>query len=236
MVRRMLLALCAGALPFPGLALSPDDAVALVRATLENSGRAGTEVIAPTRPLPDCAGRLSVEPVGASASTVTLRCDMPAWQRALRLRGAETAIRRADTTTTESSTILAVVLARPLARDTLLTAADLTLAPVPALGPESIFVRTQDLLGRRLSRALGAGKPILARHLHPDWQVLKDMPVTILTELDGIRVAMAGQARADAAMGEPVEVVNLSSGKTVVARVVGRDIVQVALKPFAGQP
>lgn len=237
MVRRLLLALCAAALPLPGLALPPEDAVALARAALDKAGRAGAEVIAPTRPLPDCAGRLSAEPGGASALTVMLRCDAPVWQRALRLRGAEAApVRQDDAAGARAPTLLAAVLVRPLARDAVITAADLTLAPVPALGPETLFTRPEDLVGRRLARALGPDRPVLARHLHPDWQVLKGLPVTILTEAGGIRVAMAGRAEADGAIGDPVAVTNLSSGKVLTARVIGQDIVQVGLKPAPGQP
>jgi flagella basal body P-ring formation protein FlgA len=136
----------------------------------------------------------------------------------------------------QAQTATAIVLTRPLARGAIITVDDVSVASVSALGPDTLFAKPEDVVGRRLARALGPDRPLSARHLQPDWQVFSGLPVTILTETGGIRVAMAGRAKADAELGAPVEVENLSSGKSVVARVIGKDIVQVTLKPFVESP
>ncbi len=218
-------------------ALAPDDAVAIASAALQRAGVTGASPVAPSRALPPCDGEVTAGPRQGRWSTVELTCDSPRWTRALRTRAADDpAPRNTSTREPAASDATALALTRPLARGEMITKADLVAVPMPDRAPDQVFADPADLIGRRLRQSLAPGRAILARHLAPDWIVLAEGPVTILTRTGGIEVAMQGRAQDNAAMGEIVSVTNLSSGRTIMARVIGADLVGVALKPSEKEP
>ncbi|NBR90935.1 MAG: flagella basal body P-ring formation protein FlgA [Rhodobacteraceae bacterium] len=83
-------------------------------------------------------------------------------------------------------------------------------------------------IGRRLRGNLGAGQPLLARHLEFDYAVTQGMSVTITNEIRGIRIETAGQSLDSGQLGEPVRVANRSSGRILRAIVSGPNKVTLA--------
>lgn len=190
----------------------------LVTAALEQAG-AGGDVTSPLRPYPPCTGSLTVAPRGGDWATAEITCTAPRWARALRT-GAKT---DAGPTTAphETAPAMVVALKRSLPRGATLTAADLVLAPATGLGPDDIFLDPAELSGRRLKSAVGAGKPVLTRHVEPRWLVEPGAPLVLVATAGGLQVSAPAEARDAGLMGDVVRVINLSSGREVRAIVTG---------------
>ena len=92
------------------------------------------------------------------------------------------------------------------------------------------FFDPADLVGRRMKSSLTAQKPVLARHLHPDWMVEEGNEVLIVSAAGGISVDMLGFSLENGQIGDWVSVENASSGKTVRAKIIGEKKVAVLAK------
>ncbi|ULB09816.1 flagellar basal body P-ring formation chaperone FlgA [Cereibacter azotoformans] len=220
-MRAILLVACLAA---PAVAeadgLSGPETAALVAAAMRDAGIAGAPP-APLRSLPPCRHAPHVEPLNGSWTTAELRCEDPVWKRALRTKAHATApARAAGAPRPEAGE---VTLARPVARGSALAAEDLA----PGDGSAEQKRWQQALIGRRLKVALAPGQPILPRHLEPDWLVTRGGPVALRVAVGPIEVLTAGEALADAALGDLVEVRNLSSGAILRATVTARNMAEL---------
>lgn len=195
----------------------------LVRAALE---RAGVEVAVtdPIRPYPACDGIPMVAPQDGSWTNAQITCDAPRWQRLLRT-GAGPVPRITLTPDEPSPGPMVLVLRRSLQRGEMVTAADVESVAAEALSPDQSFTDPGDVVGRRLKLSLGAGKPILARHLEPLWLVQSGAQVVLVAQAGGLVVSAPAEARDAGRSGDVVRVVNLSSGREVKAIVTGPNIV-----------
>ena len=119
------------------------------------------------------------------------------------------------------------MLAESLPRGTILEAAHLREAPIGTRTSGDLIVSLETAIGRRLKSNLGAGQPLLARHLDHDWQVTDGGPVTIVTILGGIRIEAAGVALEPGQLGQDIRVTNAGSGEVVHVTVTGRNKVMV---------
>lgn len=239
MVRAHLIAGLALVLTQPVWAggLMPAVAADLARDALTKAGLAGADPVPPSRPLPACDTAVTVEPPAPAATRVTLRCATPPWSRSLRLRGGTGAApARLPAETAPQATASVLGLRRAMNRGEVITEADLIRLDAPTSGAETTFALPGDVVGRRLTRAIAPDRPLLARHLDPAVLVEKDQPVVIQSAGRGLQVSMRGQSLGPGAAGDLIEVLNLSSGRTVTARVIGRDTVEVALKFFPQEP
>ncbi|MFT4518788.1 MAG: flagella basal body P-ring formation protein FlgA [Halioglobus sp.] len=108
------------------------------------------------------------------------------------------------------------VLVRPLARNTLITQADITMInqPINSSANGVIFDPLQ-IIGMELTRQLDAGSTIRLNHLRRPKVIKRGQHVTLVTGLNGLEVRIQGKALGDAASGERVSVTNLSSGKQI---------------------
>jgi flagella basal body P-ring formation protein FlgA len=190
----------------------------LVAAAMRDAGIEAAPA-APTRPYPACAGALSVSPRTADWATAEVTCSAPRWSRALRTGARQdgTAAEPAP----EAPPAMAVTLKRSLSKGAVITPDDLALAPVAGLGPDDIFLDPAELAGRRLKAAVGAGKPLLTRHVEPRWLVEPGAPLILVASAGGLQVSAPAEAREAGLMGDVVRVVNLSSGREVKAIVTG---------------
>lgn len=216
-----------------------NQAVLLATKALHAAGIFNASPIAPSRPLPDCDGAIAAAPRQGKWSTITLRCDSPRWTRALRTRTTASASTARLKTIPEQPTALArqaLVLTHSLGKGDVIGPGDVTLIPVSDQTADQVFTDPARLIGRRLKQAISPGKPISPRHLETNWLVEKGAPVTIMTQTGGISVSTQGRALENAAFGDLVPVVALSSGRTLAARVVDTDIVSIRLKPFKKTP
>jgi flagella basal body P-ring formation protein FlgA len=114
-----------------------------------------------------------------------------------------------------------VILNRSLPKGAIVTDADLTMAQIAGLSPDQTFRSINDVAGRRLKSALGAGKPVLQRHVEPLWLVEIGAPVVLIASAGGLEVSAPAEAIEPGGMGDLVRVLNLASGREVKAVVTG---------------
>ncbi|MCF8484266.1 MAG: flagellar basal body P-ring formation chaperone FlgA [Rhodobacteraceae bacterium] len=217
-----------------------EQAVAIATKALREAGITGATPIAPSHPLPACNGPILASPRQGTWATIVLNCDGPQWTRSLRTRAGSQAplTASADRVPAKPNDTArqAIALIRTLGKGEVIGPKDIALIPVSDQTPEQVFSAPDDLIGRRLKQAMAPGKVISPRHLEPDWMVEKDGPVLIVSQAGGISLSVKGRALESAAFGELVSVASLSSGRTLNARVIGQDIVSVALKPLQIAP
>lgn len=95
---------------------------------------------------------------------------------------------------------------------------DLIWAKTPArLVPRDAARDPDALVGQVARRALREGAPAVARDLAPPKVIRRDQEVEVSFVTDGIRLVLTGRALTDAALGEPVQVLNTQSKKTIEA-------------------
>lgn len=108
------------------------------------------------------------------------------------------------------------VLARALPRNTVITAADITLInqPLEAVRQDIVF-DPDHIIGMELTRSLGEGSTVRVKYLRPPKIIKRGQQVTLVSGAGGLEVRMQGKALSDAADGERVSVATSGSGKTV---------------------
>lgn len=110
----------------------------------------------------------------------------------------------------------APVLTRMVEKGETLGAADFTAAPLPptaargALSPDRAS-------GQEALRRLQAGRVVRAADIGPPRIIRRGQAITIVLRNGPLTIQAAGRALTDAAVGEPVRVVNLSSSRTLDA-------------------
>ena len=90
---------------------------------------------------------------------------------------------------------------------------DLIMVPVSARNAFGAFFDPADVAGRRLKMGLSAHKPLMARHLYPDYLVEEGNEVLITSSSGGISINMVGYALENGQISEWIGVENASSGK-----------------------
>ena len=115
-------------------------------------------------------------------------------------------------------TAQALIYTRNIPAGEPLVADDLTWAEVPAAARLTDPLADPDLAAGRIARRpLHAGAPALARDLVGAKVIHRDDVVAVIFREDGMILSLQGRALGDAAVGEPVQILNLSSKKTVEA-------------------
>ena len=149
--------------------------------------------------------------------TVGVRCTSPQWKVYLSVR--------------VSSRDGVLVATRPLARDAVLTAADLALVErdVGTLGQGYLSDAAQ-LAGMRLRRPVAAGAVLTPSMLAAVPLVTRGQQVTLEAGAESMYIRMAGEALGEAALGQRVRVKNLSSERVVEGVVRSDQVVEVLLR------
>lgn len=144
----------------------------------------------------------------------------------IRIEGGQAAARLPGASS-EVAQRTALMLTESLPRGTVLQAEHLRVAGIAANAQGDLVESMQTALGRRLKSNLGAGQPLLARHLEYEWLVDPDGPVTIVTAVGGIRIEASGIALEPGQLGQDIRVTNAASGQVVHVTVTGRNKVTV---------
>lgn len=131
MSMRLLPLLLLLAAPAAAQGLSGAETAALVSAAMARAGVPGAPPV-PVRALPPCSHTPHVEALNGSWSTAELRCDAPAWKRALRTSAPASPAPRAPDAA--DAAFAGVALIRPLARGSVIAAEDLASGPSPRAG------------------------------------------------------------------------------------------------------
>lgn len=129
------------------------------------------------------------------------------------------------------------VLARPVDRGDLISAADLDWKMVTPNALSNISLADEkQLIGAEARRRLSPGRVLTSRDVGPPRLVLRGKPVRIVYAERGIMLTALGTARDDGAFGEPVRVINPESRLEIQGVATGHQEVTVgdAVMPGTG--
>jgi len=166
-----------------------------------------------------CESALLAEPTGGGStlarSMVSVSCPGPERWRIY-----------VSVTVVRSEPVL--ILRHAVARESVLTAADVTVASRRVTGLGTAYLSTPaELTGRTARRTLAAGTTLTVDMLTADLIVHRGQEVTLIVQAGGIEVRAAGHALEDASAGARIHVANASSKKIVEGVVESADTVRV---------
>lgn len=110
----------------------------------------------------------------------------------------------------------APVLSRTVEKGELLSASDFTSTPLP-LALTRNATAPREAAGQEALRRLSAGNPVRASDIAAPRVIRRGEAVTIALIAGALRITAGGRALGDAARGEPVRVLNLSTNRTLDA-------------------
>ncbi len=147
-----------------------------------------------------------------------LRCDGgPIWHLYVPVRVVGTASAVLAAHSIVSGTVLR-------AEDLRTEQLDLGTLPLGYLDDPSIAI------GLTASRAIAGGTVLTNQELLGTRSIERGQAVTLLAQLDGMSVRMAGRAMADALVNQRVKVLNVSSGKIVEGVARSSEVVEIVLQ------
>lgn len=124
----------------------------------------------------------------------------------------------------------AVTAVRFLQRGHVVKSHDLAIAEASLGGaPDATFQEVSQVVGKRLVRSVNQGELVLRNHMEAPQMIRKGAVVTLVAERGLLMVTARGVALEGGEMGKVIRVKNLSSKKTVFARVIGSSTVRVDL-------
>lgn len=123
-----------------------------------------------------------------------------------------------------------VIAIRPISRDTIFSEQDVGLAEKDVTSlPGVYYTELGQVLGLRAVRSVKAGQVVSDRVTGAAPLVHKGQAVTIEALTGGVQIRMAGRALTDGAQSQRIQVMNLSSNRTVEAIVKSNQVVEVLL-------
>lgn len=166
-----------------------------------------------------CESALLAEPTGGGStlarSMVSVSCPGPEHWRIY-----------VPVTVVRSEPVL--ILRHAIARESVLTAADVMVASHRMTGLGTAYLSSPaELNGRTARRTLAAGTALTVDMLTPNLIVHRGQEVTLIVQAAGIEVRAAGHALEDASAGARIHVANASSRKIVEGVVESADTVRV---------
>ncbi len=121
-----------------------------------------------------------------------------------------------------------VVAARPLSRDVIIGPSDVTLREQCGPADSDTVAQLADVVGRQLTMAVSAGKPIPRSALRDPIVIRRGDLIEVTVRAPGVTVRTTGRAKDDGMVGHLVPVETLEAkGKTIMARVVGPKQVEI---------
>ncbi|PRP69872.1 flagella basal body P-ring formation protein FlgA [Chromobacterium amazonense] len=197
-------------------AAGPDAAIrqqaeARINQRLQEAGleASGTQLqLLPPRDMPACSAPWQAEAADTRAFSrmrFALSCPGMGWRGNVIVRAAVSA--------------RVAVAARDLRAGEMLQAEDIAWEERPIADPADLFGPAAPPQGLQVRSTLSAGQPLRRRQLQAPQLVKRGAGLRIVARQDGIEVTVAGEALANGRQGEIIPVRNLSSGKTIRARV-----------------
>lgn len=228
MIRRLTLGVCLAFAASTALATAPvtlrdnpvdDDGQVTLGELFEGAGAAADIVIA-RRAGPTVV--LDAAMVQSRAGQAGLVWTNPRGLRRVVVRqgtaGAAPAATASATAGRPGETVEVLTFTRSLAAGDIVRPEDVAWTPVqahraPAGGPAD----AEEVIGLTARRALRSGTPVLARDLAQPQVIARNDLVQVSYVDQGLTLTITGRATRDAAVGEPVPIVNQQSGRTIEA-------------------
>jgi flagella basal body P-ring formation protein FlgA len=185
-----------------------------------------------------CNAALDIRPLQGSFRTVTVKCpDQDGWNIAVRTRIGKTVVLAAREHSKGNSRehskgnsrehpngapemMMVVTMNRSVKKGTLITAADVKLAPVSRKTSKHYFTRIQDVVSRKAMHNIGADRVVEARQLELNYAIRAGQKVTIEHKVGPVQVLSEGIALSDAQLGDTARILNTRSEREVEGRVV----------------
>lgn len=203
----------------------------LAQAAMEAANVAGHVTISSRRNYPPCASTPVVQPNKGKWSLLTVSCHgKSSWTRHVRTSVKSAAFARADSKKPLADGTLVAVLNKSLKRGAVITANDLTMKPVSASAADGSYTNPAHVIGQRLAKNLGEGRPVQARHLEKNWMITEDTPVAIEFLSGGMAISTPGKSLENGELGDLVRVQNMSSGRVLTGLVSGPQKITVRAK------
>ncbi len=97
---------------------------------------------------------------------------------------------------------------------------------VPEYKVNGGFSSIDDILGKRAKRLIKKDRIIKQFDVIPDFKVFKNRPVKVIYANGAIKIEMMGIALKNGAIGDIIEVKNISTGKKLLCKVIGNGVVE----------
>lgn len=110
-----------------------------------------------------------------------------------------------------------LTLTRDIARGDIVGDGDVALTPSTGAAFRGSLKSPAEAIGLEARRALRAGDELSPADLHPHAVVRRGQPVTLVYQSGSLKLTVEGQAQNDAAIGEPVRVLNKYSKRSLDA-------------------
>jgi flagella basal body P-ring formation protein FlgA len=209
------------ALAETGPPLTGRDIAGIVRAVLAEHGQEGESILADQRRYFPCETALTVAPrLDGRWDAVDVICPgaIP-WSIVVRTSAAVPKGFSFGNDVLNGPETSLVILRQAMRRGEVITAEKLGIAEIQRAPASGIFTAIGPLVGRRMAYAVGAGVPLLDRHLEMVWSVRANEPIVIEINTGSVVVAMAGVALENGQTGDIIRVRNSRSERVVVGRV-----------------
>ena len=166
---------------------------------------------------PVCDKELSLKKMFGSWKTIEVQCTgSKKWKLAVRTNINYFGVSLEDRVSKNNTgTIRVLALNRTIRKDTIIQKNDLVYVDVVNNLGGDIFFDAENLIGRTSKSNMNKGTVFKARHLKPDWIIMKNQLVSIEHKIGNIIIKASGIAQQHGQLGEKILVNNTSSGKKV---------------------
>ena len=177
--------------------------------------------ISMVRHFPICPSRVNINKIFGSWKTVSISCPDTNWKLVVRTNiNNKLSVMQKNEAQYVAKTNMIVALKTSLNKGDILKDVHLTQFESTKNVGGGVFYEKDQLKGRTLKRSLSVGTIIRARHLNPDWIILKDQIVTIEHQVGSIIINAQGIAQEAGQKGQRIWVNNFNSGKKVLCWII----------------
>ncbi len=204
-------------------AITGSEIKSLVANFLEGKGLNSNPVIKENRVFKQCNHKLKIKPIFKDFKTVIVSCNAPIkWQVTIRTNTTnKIPFKQSPPLGGHSDNLIKlVILQNNLKKGEVIQLQDLKYTNKNDIIGNGYFINFENLIGRKLKQNLSRGQVIKSRHLEENFLVEEGQSILIFSDLNGIKVKMAGNALQNGHFNELIRVKNLSSGKIVEGRIV----------------
>lgn len=201
----------------PAYATSFQDIAALQLRVSAFVGDGGSATVDPRLRLKSCTPPPEIVWQGERGNALAVSCaDTPGWRIFVPVRrsgsGSNSGSAPVAANSTKPVAKAMLVATRPLARGSIISAADFQLGGAAANFPDAL-TRPEDAIGRTTTRPIMAGMPLRAGSLAAPRIVKRGDPVRINAGGPGFRISADGIAVEDGAAGMHIRVRNMGTGE-----------------------